>query len=161
MSSEGLPQRLSDAERDAVVDLLREHFEAGRLEESEFTERMEAALSAKLAAELEPLFADLPNPRPPGLGESGAVPPGIPYPVPGLPMAPWSSALVPRPDAGLPAASPTWVPMARKLVWPVAIVLLIATGSWYWIAIAIVAGMVLRQLDTGQRKPPPYLPPGS
>ena len=26
------------------------------------------------------------------------------------------------------------------------------------IAIAIVAGIVLRQLDTGQRKPPPYLP---
>lgn len=155
MSSEPVPQRLSDADRDAAVELLREHFEAGRLEEAEFTERMQTALAARVALDLEALFGDLPDPRPSFLAE---YPPALEPGTPGVSSgATWASALVPRPDAGVPATWQTWVPMARKLVWPAAIILLITTGSWIWIPFAIVASIVLRQVDTGQRRPPPYL----
>ena len=36
MTSEPVPQRLSDAERDVAASMLREHFEAGRLDQAEF-----------------------------------------------------------------------------------------------------------------------------
>ena len=64
MSTEPVPQRLSDADRDAAAELLRGHFEAGRLDEAEFAERMGAALSARFAADMVPLFRDLPEPHP-------------------------------------------------------------------------------------------------
>lgn len=38
--------RVSDAERDAVVTELGEHFQQGRLDQAEFDERMTKALSA-------------------------------------------------------------------------------------------------------------------
>lgn len=57
-------QRLSDAERDEAASMLRDHFEAGRLDASEFDERLSGALSARFAGDFIPLFADLPDPRP-------------------------------------------------------------------------------------------------
>jgi Domain of unknown function (DUF1707) len=52
--------RASDAERDAVAAELREHFAAGRLDQSEFGERVASALRARTAADLDGLLADLP-----------------------------------------------------------------------------------------------------
>jgi hypothetical protein len=53
--------RASDADRDRVTALLQEHCAAGRLTEDEFSERMEAALSARTLDELDDLLADLPH----------------------------------------------------------------------------------------------------
>jgi hypothetical protein len=52
--------RASDADRDRVATLLREHHAAGRLTAEEFHERMEQALDAKTLGELDGLLADLP-----------------------------------------------------------------------------------------------------
>jgi len=57
--------RLSDADRDRAAAELSEHFEAGRLTADEFDERLGRALQARSAADLAPLFADLPRKQPP------------------------------------------------------------------------------------------------
>jgi hypothetical protein len=56
--------RISDAERTAAVDALGEHFAAGRLTREEYDERADQALAARTAAEVAPLFRDLPAPHP-------------------------------------------------------------------------------------------------
>ena len=52
--------RVSDAERNEVADRLSRHFSEGRLDESEFKERLDAAMSAKTQGDLAGLFDDLP-----------------------------------------------------------------------------------------------------
>jgi len=63
--STGATLRISDAERNEVADRLSRHFADGRLDESEFTERLESAMSAKTQGELSGLFDDLPSLEPP------------------------------------------------------------------------------------------------
>ena len=53
--------RVSDAERQSVADRLAEHFSSGRLDQSEFDERVGRAMSAKTRADLNGLFDDLPE----------------------------------------------------------------------------------------------------
>jgi hypothetical protein len=53
--------RVSDAERNEVADKLSAHFADGRLDESEFKERLDAAMGAKTQADLSGLFDDLPQ----------------------------------------------------------------------------------------------------
>ena len=65
--------RIGDAERDAVMAQLREHFVAGRLTFDELTERIDAALTAKTQRQLDRLMADLP--RPPRLTRGEEAPP--------------------------------------------------------------------------------------
>ena len=55
--------RVSDAERDAVVTELGEHFGQGRLDQAEFDERVTKALSARTRSDLGGLLADLPQAR--------------------------------------------------------------------------------------------------
>ena len=52
--------RVSDAEREQAVVVLREHLLAGRLTLDEFSERVEAALQARVGGELARLQEDLP-----------------------------------------------------------------------------------------------------
>ena len=52
--------RASDRERDAVVQQVQQAFAEGRLDDTEFDERMRAALTARTHAELDVLLADLP-----------------------------------------------------------------------------------------------------
>ena len=52
--------RASDADRDRIADLLREHHAVGRLDPQEFAERLDKAFSAKTIGELDDLVADLP-----------------------------------------------------------------------------------------------------
>lgn len=68
--------RVSDAERDAVVTELGEHFGQGRLDQTEFDERLTRALSARTGRDLGGLLADLP----PARYESGAPQPGTRLP---------------------------------------------------------------------------------
>ncbi len=53
--------RVSDAERNEVADKLSRHFADGRLDEVEFKERLDAAMSAKTQGDLAGLFDDLPR----------------------------------------------------------------------------------------------------
>lgn len=52
--------RASDRERDAVVQRVQQAFAEGRLDDTEFDERMRAALTARTHADLDALLADLP-----------------------------------------------------------------------------------------------------
>ena len=56
--------RIGDAEREAAVQALGEHFAAGRLTKDEFDERSASAYAARTASSLRPLFVDLPGPHP-------------------------------------------------------------------------------------------------
>jgi len=69
--------RIGDAERDAAMDQLREHFVAGRLTFDELTERIDAALTAKTQRQIDGLMADLP--RPPRVTRTEAA---LPVPAP-------------------------------------------------------------------------------
>jgi Domain of unknown function (DUF1707) len=54
--------RIGDAERDAAMAQLRDHFVAGRLTFDELTERIDLALTAKTQGHIDRLLADLPRP---------------------------------------------------------------------------------------------------
>jgi hypothetical protein len=58
----GAPEpRIGDADREAAVTALGEHYAAGRLTKEEFDERADQAWVARTASGLWPLFADLPR----------------------------------------------------------------------------------------------------
>jgi len=75
--------RVSDAERNAVAELLGQHYADGRLDQAEFDERVSRTMAAKTRGDLLGLFDDLPDidstagagPTGPG-GPAG---PAIPY----------------------------------------------------------------------------------
>ncbi|MGN6130017.1 MAG: DUF1707 SHOCT-like domain-containing protein [Nocardioidaceae bacterium] len=52
--------RLGDAEREAAVSALGEHYAAGRLTKDEYDERADRAWAARYGTDLAPLFVDLP-----------------------------------------------------------------------------------------------------
>jgi hypothetical protein len=53
--------RVGDAEREAAVAELREHFASGRLDQEELNERLSAVFAARTRGDLTALFADLPS----------------------------------------------------------------------------------------------------
>jgi hypothetical protein len=53
--------RVSDSDRDRVAGELREHFAAGRITDTELSERLGATYAAKTATQLELQRADLPS----------------------------------------------------------------------------------------------------
>ena len=53
--------RASDAERADIADRLSKHYGDGRLDQAEFNERMERAMSAKTVGDFAGLFSDLPE----------------------------------------------------------------------------------------------------
>ena len=60
--------RASDADREAMAEILRRHYAAGRLDAEEFEERIAQCLSAKRLSDLDGLLTDLPRepvPEPP------------------------------------------------------------------------------------------------
>ena len=58
--------RVSDAEREAIVTDLGQHFQDGRLDRSEFDQRVTAGLTARTRGQLDALLADLPPAAPAG-----------------------------------------------------------------------------------------------
>ncbi|WP_029090423.1 DUF1707 SHOCT-like domain-containing protein [Brevibacterium album] len=96
--------RIGHAERDAVIETLREAAGDGRLTVEELTERMELAAAARTYADLDPLVEDLPVPRPSAAVEGAA----------GLGAAAASGAVVPA-GGGAPLVparqgEPGWEP---------------------------------------------------
>ena len=135
--------RIGDADRDRAVDALQVHMAQGRLDREEFDERLSRALVARTAADLQPLFVDLPDPRP-----STDLAPLPPSPLPwsqGTPVASSTPAVVP--DASVPATrpKPLGATLVLTLVWPAAVLFCLATSWanwWVFIVAAMVAGVV-------------------
>lgn len=53
--------RVSDADRDAAISELGEHFQAGRLDPAELEDRTGRALRARIGSDIDELLADLPR----------------------------------------------------------------------------------------------------
>jgi hypothetical protein len=53
--------RASDADRERAADALREHFAAGRINEEELSDRIDAVYRATTVQELDHLRRDLPS----------------------------------------------------------------------------------------------------
>lgn len=70
--------RVSDSERQAVVEVLKQALDDGRLKMDEYVERMEKAYEALTIGDLEQLHDDLPT----GALASPAIPPPAPAPAP-------------------------------------------------------------------------------
>ncbi|HEV2242671.1 MAG TPA: DUF1707 domain-containing protein [Streptosporangiaceae bacterium] len=77
--------RVSDADRDAAISELGEHFQAGRLDPAELEDRTGRALRARIGSDLDELLADLPRgpqaparPQPPARRRPALVPFAIP-----------------------------------------------------------------------------------
>ena len=122
--------RVSDADRDAALAELSEHYQAGRLTTEEMEERTAKALASKTGSDLTGLLADLP---PTGIAEPKA-------PAPRQSRAGWAMAST----AGL------------LLVTGIALVLGIVIGRhnhgfllpWWLIPVAFI---VLRRMTWGHR----------
>ncbi|WP_327132246.1 DUF1707 domain-containing protein [Streptomyces sp. NBC_01343] len=111
-----LPElRASDADRERVVERLRDAVAEGRIDMEEFEERLEAAYKSKTYAELEPITSDLPAPG------------GHPMPLAAAPPAParaadgsWASRIG---GGGIPASASAAVAVMssfqRKGAWTV------------------------------------------
>jgi hypothetical protein len=81
----------SDGERERVVEALRTHAAAGRLDAAELEERLDRAYGARLRAELVPLIADLPAPQPSQPRRPRAISPIVPViPIAILLVAIWA-----------------------------------------------------------------------
>jgi uncharacterized protein len=74
--------RVSDAEREPVVEQLRQAFTEGRLTKDEFDQRLARALSARTHGELAPVLTGLPVPVQPHGPVAGLPRPGPPMPAP-------------------------------------------------------------------------------
>jgi hypothetical protein len=104
--------RTSDADRDRVAALLRDHFAEGRLTREELDERLTATLNAKTFGDLRRVLADLPGPAP-----------------------------VPRQAGQIPArAAAAWIPGRRPRVLPLAALALVAAllipgAGWFFLAV--------------------------
>jgi hypothetical protein len=77
--------RVSDADRNAVAEVLTKHYADGRLDQAEFDERVGQTMAAKTRGDLTGLFDDLPevdDADPDGFGaaaETGQAGPTRPY----------------------------------------------------------------------------------
>lgn len=144
------PQRIGDAERDSAAELLREHLAQGRLSAEEFDERVGAALTAKVASDLDPLFSDLPGPRPgqtvattasyetPPWQRQSAVPAPSPAPSVLPPRSGGAEAL-----RGLTGASWIAIPLIISFVLPG------GWGSFWWlIFLPMIISMVVGKSET-------------
>jgi TM2 domain-containing membrane protein YozV len=80
--------RIGNAEREAAVRELGEHYAAGRLDAAEYEERTTAAYAARTADDLVPLFDDLPREQPTvAIPQRATV--GVPAPMAYDPEAPY------------------------------------------------------------------------
>ena len=129
--------RIGDRDRDRAAECLREHLASGRLDPEEFDQRLEAALTARVHADLDVLFDDLPAPRP----------------VVATPMTPPASspapAITPQPSAMSCAGNPFTAQNALiGIVWSAAVAVCFLTGWQLWWLMAIpfvVSATVHRQ----------------
>lgn len=164
--SDPVPQRIGDADRDRAAEYLREHLAVGRLTQDEFDERLSTALQARTAAELDPLFADLPAPKPGQ--ELTSTDSGTAWPT----YQPPTDRPVPARSVAPPPQSTTAraLGIAAAVAWPAWLLLSFATSWSVWwlvfvpIVISSMAGQQRkeqqRREELWQRQQNPGLPPG-
>ncbi|MFL1594287.1 DUF1707 domain-containing protein [Rhodococcus ruber] len=108
--------RIGTVEREQALNLLGEHFGAGRLTLAEFDERSAKAAAATTRAELDTLFTDLP---------------------PATPNTP-----APVQDTAKAEQWEKWRTTAMALVPFVALVLFFVFDNWLWFLLIPVAGIL-------------------
>jgi uncharacterized protein DUF1707 len=114
--------RASDADRDAVLSDLSEHFQAGRLTAEEFDERAGRALAARTWGELKDLLRDLPS-----------TPPG--------PRVPAATSSVARPERRAPVPIPVLVGIGIAIAVSVGI-----AHGWGLLWLVFAAWFIARRL---------------
>ena len=139
--------RVSDADRDAVLSELSEHFQAGRLTAAEFDDRAGQALAARTGKELADLMSDLPS--------VASGPPGPSGP-PVLADASSGTGAGVRRTAGHPAAMATAVALAG-IGAVIAVAAIAGGGHWHgrvsvpW-GLILVAFLIFRCMTRGSRR---------
>jgi len=139
--------RIGDAERTAAAQELGEHFAQGRLTPDEHQERLDRVLGARTAAELAPLFADLPGSPYQGRAYAGADRPAVGSDRPGggrpYPARPFGRPPFGRPPYADPRGRFGMLPFPLKLLLVLivaAVVLthlpLILIGLVVWVVLA-------------------------
>jgi hypothetical protein len=157
--------RIGDADRDQAVGFLQEHMTQGRIDSSEFDDRMSQALKAKTASELAVLFDDLPDPRPPAAGGAGyqAPPWQQPQQQQSFEIPPWlrtpaaSPGIAHHVHPAVPQRSKTDTVLAvvAAASWPAVILFCFATSWSYWwlifipIFISSIAGTMRQRRESG------------
>ena len=128
-------QRIGASEREAAVGALQAHYQAGRLTPEEYEDRSVRASRAATWAEVAPLFADLPDPRP---GPVTAVLAAV-APPPSTPQG-----LIPLPDRTRETI--------MSLTPLVALVLFFVTHTWLWFLAIPIVGILLYGSDRGRSR---------
>jgi hypothetical protein len=159
--------RIGDADRDQAVGFLQEHMAQGRIDATEFDDRMSRALKAKTASELAALFDDLPEPRPPAVqnGPKYQAPPWQQAAQQTFEIPPWQRTPAASPEIAHhappaipePSKADTVLAVVAAASWPAVILFCFATSWSYWwlifipIFISSIAGN-LRQQRQGRRR---------
>ena len=118
--------RVSDAERNEVVERLSAYFSEGRLDQAEFDERVSRAMTAKTRGDLDGLFDDLPDPGPTGApGMGGSADPSVPYRM--------------RRRHGGPGRPILMVALVIALAIAVGHIVTAIFVPWFWVAALVVA----------------------
>jgi Flp pilus assembly protein TadB len=139
--------RVSDTERQRVIEELRRHCAAGRIDVDEYAERIERALAATTLADLDQVTGDLPIVR---IAD------------------PRGSSRDRRREASLVGAAQfgNWSPVTSRLAGSlvvvltvgviVAAILLVVLGSWAWGAVLIAGWLVglLQSAAAARRRQP-------
>lgn len=148
MAHDAAGMRASDAERDRVMSQLSRHFQDGRLDTSEFNERLEAASAARTRGDLSALLTDLPTE-----GEPWAATGSTPA------MSPTASTASTAPAMPQQAEPARWMPVAAG-VFAVAIISgVIATavggrhGYWFPWWIIPVTFLIIRRAISRRSTP--------
>jgi len=134
--------RIGTPERDVAVAALDAHWHAGRLDPGEHERRITLAKAARTRAELDALFADLPD----------RVAPRLPAPghevVSGPAPAASGAARVPEPSVpALGGALGRYRDTVMALTPFAALALFFLTGSWLWFLAIPVMGILLFGAD--------------
>jgi DUF1707 SHOCT-like domain len=142
-------QRVGNAEREAAIAALNQHWQAGRLDPSEHERRTTAAYAAVTRGDLDALLADLPG------GDPATHQDTSPAPLQGQVVSAPSPQIEPQRGTGL-FPPDSWVARHRDTVMGltpfVALALFFATRWWGWFLLIPVAGVVLYSGDDRKRR---------
>jgi hypothetical protein len=145
-------QRVGNTEREAAVEALNQHWQAGRLDPAEHERRTTAAYAAVTRGDLDALFTDLPGGDP-----ATRLTPASPAPQPGQVLSSSSQPGEIEPQRGtgvFPAGS--WVAQHRDALMGVtpfvALGLFFATRWWVWFLLIPAAGVILYSGNDQRRR---------
>ena len=142
-------QRVGNTDREAAIEALNQHWQAGRLDPAEHERRTTAAYAAVTKGDLDALFADLPGGDP----ATRTTPAALQGEVVSSPPQPGDIA--PQSGTGLfPAES--WVAQHRDALMGVtpfvALGLFFATRWWVWFLLIPAAGVILYSRNDGRKR---------